>query len=188
MRFFAVAAMCFVLVHPALAHAELPAILGVTIGAPLTRPECPKNPSGSYHLTSLQATCWIKDQYRADSVEVWLVDADLVGVDFMRGGKLYLGMQDGKVGQIAIPTTGVASQRDAMVALRAKFGAPSRSAVTRAQNAFGAVFSVQTAAWFRPEYTVTFDAADSDLEWGRIEITTKGYLAAHPAKPVRPHL
>lgn len=89
-------------------------------------------------------------------------------------------------------TWGVRTADDVLAALKVKYGPPTASGVGEAQNGFGAKFSTMTAEWTLPDIFVSFESVFSDLEHGRVIISTKeGEKYRHEQaqkEPARPTL
>jgi hypothetical protein len=133
-------------------------VFGVTLGAPLSLPDCSSNPS---------AEC-------TDTLGVHFADGQRpVWVHF---GFFSVDATDGTVGKIEVFTQGIEVQELVMAELTAKFGKPTASKIDHEQNGYGARFDVIQAIWKRADGEVSFVGA-IDSETGDITVKSNAYIA-----------
>lgn len=160
----------------AAAIAGPPAVFGIAVGQPLALPECPRSETGHYDLIAAPNDCWSKGDADQGGAEVWLAAATQAHAPFARV-PIWVGIRDGIVQKVTIRTTGIASQEAVAHALVAKFGPPTTRALDRLQNRMGAHFASARASWRKPNVIVEFDASESDLDDGAVEIMTPAEAA-----------
>lgn len=164
-------------------------ILDITVGAPLTIPQCRvwKSPVRvpsleefpSYDsLNQPDLPCWQHPilgpkpgtPLQGDGAEqvVFMHSRDRLP-DGIRGSSGEL--VDGLLRFIEIDTAGRAFQDDIYKLLVAKFGTPTSRRSTQKSNLFGAKISSIEATWRQPKLRVTFSGVTNNIEWGVIRAT-----------------
>lgn len=159
---------------PALA-AEPIAVFGITIGSPLTLPECGTRiiAGRTVYNSTHQAVCseaarpdqttadvsWSRVNFPADQ-------APLIAKWPYVNAYIYRGVVEG----IEFPTAGISSQDVVLDQLRQKFGQPTSLRSVTVQNAMGATFQSHEAEWRLPALRVTFRGSVRSLDMGKVEI------------------
>lgn len=92
-------------------------------------------------------------------------------------GDLTFSALDGKVENITLFTEGNSVQDDALAALTKKFGKPNNFKTIMLQNSFGAGSIGYRARWLKGDVMVIFEGISDRINFGKIEISTKKYLA-----------
>ncbi len=146
---------------PAIAHAELPVVMGVQLGQ-----VPPNHRSCTLALAPEEMPCYGFSV--ASDVRLLL---SLGQPAFVTTFELHLA-NDGTVDGMDIGTHGVADQAAAYQTLAQKFGEPTKRVDGRAQNLYGASFDTISAFWVKPDYEVDFIGTTGDLTEGDIAVST----------------
>jgi hypothetical protein len=146
-------------------------VYGFTLEQPIAQPPCPSPPE----LTNV--TC--ADLHRAidmkDGWEIVTIYFPLGSVPMIvKNGSFSVETIAGKVEAVLFLTPSVSVQKQAYGALINKYGKPSKHMDLTAQNALGMQVSDITATWNFPEFTVTFDGAES-MDGGSVVVETPLY-------------
>ena len=142
----------------------MPTVLGVTLGAPPpAHANCPDR------MIGVRDACYRADLARADQRTLILYDK----IPSFTSGRLHLHLaSDGTVDGIDIMTGGLSSQSAALQALIVKFGSPTKTVTSKAQNLAGASFDTVSAFWVKPDCEVDFVGVAHSFDDGDISVST----------------
>lgn len=158
------------------AHASDPApsmeVFGITMGAPLSIPECDMS-GGSYSRLGLPSKsplpCWRKAHRYAGSVTIVLEKAPLGAVNQLLDGELV----GGELATLRVATTGADAQKYHLATLAEKYGPPPGYNVTEMQTRMGVIVPKVVADWAYDDLDVHLEGVGSRVDEGHILITTK---------------
>lgn len=167
--------------------AELPTIVGIPLGKPLTLPICPADQHG-VAVEPVTDLCYENAGVTKAENDWWfdLPEGGSTPPSIRPAGRIHV--DDGVVTEIRVWTRGVEGQDQVMDLLTAKFGRPTLVRGRAVQNRMGAQFTSTFATWERPGFLVTFDATGKDLDDGMIFVETAAHAAAEAAKTPKPSL
>jgi hypothetical protein len=149
-------------------------VFGYKLGHPINLPECKTSLIGNaktYDLFQDETCLDEKTMYGSTSLRLlrfshddWPKSLNSAGLLIMESGDNFIGAQ--------FTTHGNQDQASVFAELQAKYGRPTQSSRTIAQNAFGATFQVLHARWKFPNLSVTFDGVGDQLDEGNVIIDT----------------
>lgn len=164
-------------------------VFGLSLGEKLAMPECPHETKGGVNLyidTSAVAAFDGRTLSKQTCFEHWdtaLVGqparTEKVGIEFPEGespsiaAKVSALVIDGLLESVFFSTAGFSTQDQVLVALRKKYGTPTKTSETKKQNALGAVFSSHFAVWKFANLTVEFRGTTDQIDDGLVNIDTK---------------
>ncbi len=162
-------------------------VFGIKLGARLDVPEC--------HYSRIGGVVFFDGADRQSCYQIISVrnrtlvrPDDMVAISLASDGTFVAGdlhaqLVNGSVQRMWCHTAGVRYQESDMQSLVAKFGRPTHFNRVPLQNAMGASFQTDMAAWSLPNgVRAVYMAAVSRLDRGRFEISTipgRAYLMAH---------
>lgn len=152
-------------------------LYGVTLGAPITVPECGVP-------ASVGMTCWGEAHIGGTIANLLPSPVKNLLVYFPYDGQPGIAkyktfdvwLMDGKVESIIVLTNGLKSQEAVLRQLTQKFGKPSAALTKTVQNGFGAKFEYADVTWSRPAAEIQFKGLDNGVDTGSIIAMTPKYL------------
>jgi hypothetical protein len=153
-------------------------IAGLTLGAPLSVPECERRELGTFSPPST-TTCY-RDQGRYFSSDLgtpgWKVVTVVLGRDsipsILNGSEIESYTKNGVLVAVKFSTNGFDSQPRDLKTLIEKYGKPTSRKIEKFQNGFGAKFDGIVAIWRLQGLLVQLNGIYVDRETGLVTVGT----------------
>jgi len=152
-------------------------VFGLTLGEPLSIPECPKSGDTSYKSSA--TVCYRLNAFdgdKLDDVNRYIIFPFNDSPSISKFNVVPALVLDGKLEGIGFNTNGTQNDEAVLEKLKEKYGEPTTIKRGTVQNRLGATFNKFTAIWLFSNLYVGFQSVTTKIDSGLVNIdTTKGF-------------
>lgn len=151
-------------------------VFGLTLGAPLTLPECTQRMIGTtaVYETYQSVTCAQKPHpMNTYGQPVRVIDFPKATKPLILSNFYLIALESGgNLVGVRFATNGISDQEFDLTVLTNKYGKPTSIVRNKVQNKMGAVFESIEASWNFSDLTVTLKGSNGELNFGEITVDT----------------